>query len=173
MKKLTALFVVLFAVAFTSNIFAQNSATVADASASAKIITKITLANTTPLNFGTIAQTVAGGTVTLSAISDEASHSNSAANIQSSTETRAIFNVTGEVSSLYSISLPASNVTLTRTSGSETMTVNGFVTENSLTASQISAAGTDSFHVGAVLNVGANQVAGVYNGTYAVTVSYN
>lgn len=173
MKKLTALFVVVLAVAFSSNLFAQNTATVGNASASAKIITKITLANATPLNFGIIAQTTAGGTVTLNANSDVAVHSNTAAEIQSSTEARAIFNVAGEANALYSISLPSSSITLTRASGSETMTVNGFTTDNSTTGSQIEANGTDSFYVGAVLNVGANQVAGTYNGTYSVTVAYN
>ncbi len=33
--------------------------------------------------------------------------------------------------------------------------------------------GSDTFNVGATLNVGAAQVAGTYSGTFAVTVNYN
>ena len=33
--------------------------------------------------------------------------------------------------------------------------------------------GSDTFNVGATLNVGATQAAGTYSGTFAVTVNYN
>lgn len=172
MKKLTTLFAVLLFMTISANVMAQNTATVAEATASARIITKITLENSIPLNFGTIAQTVEGGTVTLSPLSDEATYSNIKSKINSSTETRASFDVTGEAGALFSIILPSSDVTLTRASGTETMTVGDFTTEASLTENTLTS-GESSFHVGATLNVIANQVPGNYSGSYAVTVNYN
>jgi hypothetical protein len=171
MKKLTSIFAVLFLMTLSVNVFAQNTATVSNANASAKIISKITLAQTTPLNFGTTAQTALGGTVTLTAASDVATYSNPDSKINSSTEARALFSVTGETGATYSIVLPTTDVTLTRASGTETMTINGFATEDATT--NTIEGGISSFHVGAVLNVGVNQVPGTYNGTYAVTVNYN
>lgn len=172
MKKLTTLFAVLLFMTISANVMAQNTASVGNATASATIITKITLANTTPLSFGTIAQTTEGGSVTLTSGSDVAVHSNSEANITSSTESRALFNVTGETGATYSIILPSSDVELTRVSGTEKMIVNTFTTDASLSSNTI-AAGVSSFHVGAKLTVDPNQLPGTYNGTYSVTVNYN
>lgn len=172
MKKLTSIFAVLFLMTLSVNVFAQNSATVSNANASAKIISKITLAQTTPLNFGTIAQTSAAGSVVITPSSDVADYTNySNGEIPSSTETRALFTVTGEIGATYSILLPTADVTLTRATGSETMTLSDFATVNA--ASNTLTNGTSTFNVGATLNIGANQVAGTYNGTYAVTVNYN
>ncbi len=38
---------------------------------------------------------------------------------------------------------------------------------------QLSGSGSDTFNVGATLNVGASQAAGTNSGTFAVTVNYN
>ena len=37
----------------------------------------------------------------------------------------------------------------------------------------LSGGGSDTFNVGATLNVGATQAAGTYSGTFDVTVNYN
>ena len=70
------------------------------------------------------------------------------------------------------ISLPKQAVTLTRVGGTETMlldtwNINGALTRN-LVAKQ-----TIQFKVGGPLHVNANQVEGVYLGTFDVTLNYN
>ena len=78
------------------------------------------------------------------------------------------FDVTGEPGQVYSITLPSS---ATLTSGANTMTVDTFTHDSGATPSLV--AGSDTFNVGATLNVGAAQAAGSYSGTFAVTVNYN
>ena len=70
------------------------------------------------------------------------------------------------------ITLPSSAVTLTRASGSETMTASTFTSTPSGTGTLSS--GTQNVTVGATLTVAAAQVAGVYSsGNFNVTVNYN
>lgn len=171
MKKLASIIAVVFAVVLSTSVFAQNTSTVA-ATSTAKVISKIEIAQVTPLNFGSIAQTAQGGTVTLSAASDVATYSNSSTVVGLSSESRGRFNVSGEANAVYSIVLPGT-ATLTKVSSTETMTISSFVTGNSLTASTLDGTGNDSFYVGAVLTVGELQAVGTYNGTYNVTVNYN
>ncbi len=168
MKNITTIIAALVLTTLSINTFAQNS-DAATANASARIITKITVAKDVDLNFGTIAQTVTGGNVILSASSNEATYTNPSSVILSSEETRAHFNVTGEADATYGITLPT-EVSITRAEGSETMTVTDFVTA-SLTGNTLTN-GNGAFYVGATLEVGANQVAGQYNGTFPVTVTY-
>ena len=78
------------------------------------------------------------------------------------------FSVTGEGSQTYAITLPSS---ATLTSGGNTMTVDTFTHDAG--GSPTLSGGSDSFNVGATLQVGGSQAAGVYSGTYAVTVNYN
>ncbi len=81
----------------------------------------------------------------------------------------ASFDVTGEKDSNYSITFPSS---ATLTSGANTMTMDTF-THDAGGTPQLSGSGSDTFNVGATLNVGATQAAGTYSGTFAVTVNYN
>jgi hypothetical protein len=75
-------------------------------------------------------------------------------------------------SSTYSILLP-STYTITRLTGSETMTINTFTSNPSGTSALT--AGTQTINVGATLNVAGSQVAGTYtNATgFLVNVNYN
>ena len=59
---------------------------------------------------------------------------------------------------------------MTLTSGGDTVTVDTFTDDTAGTGTL--AGGSDSFNVGATLNLGANQPAGNYTGTYTVTVEY-
>ena len=52
------------------------------------------------------------------------------------------------------------------------MTVDTF-TDDAGVNPKLPAGGSDTFNVGATLNVGATQAAGTYSGTFAVTVNYN
>jgi len=170
MKKLSILLslVAIFSIAsFTAK--AQVSAT---ATSSATIITPIAITKTSDLNFGnvavspTIAGTVvmtpagvrsAGGGVTLPAIIGTVSAPS--------------FTVTGVAGSTFSISLPPASITLT--SGVNLMTVGSF-TSTPISTGTLTA-GTQIVQVGATLNVGAAQAAGLYTNAagLAVTVNYN
>jgi len=75
------------------------------------------------------------------------------------------FTVTGELGSTYSLTIPASVNLLGP--GAE-MLVN--LNHNSSGSLSL---GADTFKIGGVLNVGANQSSGAYSATFVVTVNYN
>jgi hypothetical protein len=87
--------------------------------------------------------------------------------------------VSGDVGATYNVSVPSS-VNLTNGSG-QSMAVNTFTVSSDGDSNPLSrllhndgtGVGIDSFGVGAKLNVGANQPAGTYSGTYVVSVQYN
>ena len=158
---------VLFSLLVTGAAFAQvGSSATATASAFAKVITPITITKTADLNFGTIISGPAG-TVTVSPAGLETA---SGASIVSPNPnvSAAQFNVTGEPSTAYSISLPSS---ITISNGAQTMTVDNFTT-NPTPSGLLSGLGAQSLQVGARLSVLANQAVGSYSGTFSVTVAY-
>ena len=85
----------------------------------------------------------------------------------------ASFDVTGNDGYTYTITLPSTDYTITRVSGTETMTINTFTSDPSGTGTLTG--GTETVNVGATLNVNAGQVGGTYtNATgFDVTVNYN
>jgi spore coat protein U-like protein len=128
----------------------------------------ITLANVAGLNFGTILPYGSAGSVT---VGTTGSYSASNAYISNATGISAsAWAVTGIPGAPYAVTLPNS---VTITNGSETMTVNGFTRSGGTSQLNLDAAGNGTFTVGARLNVGANQPAGTYAGTFNVTVNYN
>ncbi len=144
-------------------------AATASATASATIVQAITVTQVANLNFASIAPSATGGNVTVDTADTRTACTGS--QFCSGTVTSASFSVAGAASYGYSITLPTAAVTLTRVSGTETMSVSTFAHNKGGTPA-LSAAGADTFKVGATLAVGANQVAGVYNGTFNVTVDY-
>jgi Domain of unknown function (DUF4402) len=167
MNKLLIIAIVL--IGFTVNSFAQATA---NATATATIISAITIAKVTDMNFGN-ASVSSVGTVLLATNGTRTVTGGVTLPSVAGTVSAASFNVTGQGTSTYSISLPVSAHTITRTSGAETMTVSGFVSSPSGTGTLV--AGAQTINVGAVLGVAAGQVAGVYtNATgFNVTVNYN
>jgi len=85
--------------------------------------------------------------------------------------TPATFTVGGEPNATYAITLP-DDVTVTLTGAGDPMAVTDFVSSPVGTGT-LSGGGLQTLYVGATLNVGAAQVAGVYTGTFDVTVTYN
>ena len=70
------------------------------------------------------------------------------------------------------LTLPATPATLTRSGGTETMSLSGF-NSNPNGAFQLDATtGAANFSVGGTLTVASAQVAGVYSGTFQVSVEY-
>ena len=128
----------------------------------------ITLANVAGLDFGKVLPYGSAGSVTVSA---SGSYSASNAFISDATTIQAsAWSVTGIPGAPFAITLPTS---VTINNGVENMTVTNFGRSGGLAQQYLDAAGNASFNVGARLNVGANQPAGIYSGTFNVTVNYN
>jgi spore coat protein U-like protein len=85
--------------------------------------------------------------------------------------TPAHFQIASSATALLIIHIPTAAVTLTRVSGTETMTVTNWTMDGA--AIQIMpTSGVLDIQVGGRLNVGANQKEGTYVGTLTVTVDY-
>jgi hypothetical protein len=170
MKNITKLFAIATIVlGFATTSFAQATAT---ASSSATIVAPITLTKTVDMNFGNVA-VIGAGTVTLSPGGLRALSGGVTLPVAAGTVTAATFTVGGEGNSTYSITLPTSDLTITRASGTETMIVNAFTSNPGGTGTL--SAGAQTINVGATLNVGAGQVPGLYTTAtgFNVTVNYN
>lgn len=148
---------------------AQTSAT-ATATVSATIISAISITKMQDMNFGTI--TAAGqGSVTLSPITNNRQTSGNVETNNGGTVSLATFVVSGNTGASFTISLPASPITISN--GESTMTVSDFVSSPPLTATLPD--GTQKVSVGATLHIGDNQPVGLYKSTtpFQVTVNYN
>lgn len=161
----TALFILVSA----TYSFAQASAT-ATASASAVIITPLTIVKNTDINFGNVAVGTTAGTVVLTPGGSRSTTGGVTLPAITGTFTAASFAVAGMGTSTYSITLPSAALTLT--SGSNTMTASVFKSTPSGTGALT--AGIQTLTVGATLNVGAAQPAGLYvSAGFPVTICYN
>ena len=153
--------------AFSTISFGQANNATGTAQAAANIVTPISITKNIDLNFGNIA--AAGTAFTVVLDESGARTSNGGTGTLPSvtgTVTAAEFTVSGLSGATYAVTLPSS---ITISAGTNNMTVDGFASNANFTLT----GGSDTFNVGATLNVGANQVAGAYNGTFNVTVNYN
>jgi hypothetical protein len=159
-------------IGFSNSSFAQATAT---ASASANIITPITIVKTVDLNFGNVAvSATVAGTAVLAPAGTRTTGGAGGVTLPATTGTvsAASFNVSGQASYTYAITLPT---TCTIADGSShTMTVNAF-TSLPATTGTLSSGGTQTLTVGATLNVSAAQASGAYTNSTGVpvTVNYN
>lgn len=170
MKKLVLLFAMVGAfLMLTTNVMAQATAS---ATGTATIVAPIAIAKTVDMNFGNVA-VIAAGTVVLAPAGTRTLTGGVTLPATAGTVTAASFNVTGEGVYTYAITLPSTDYTITKPVTLETMIVNTFTSTPSGTGALTS--GAQTLLVGATLNVGAAQVAGVYtNATgFDVTVNYN
>ena len=160
-------------IGFSANSFAQSTAY---ASTTAELITPISIAKTTDMHFGTVASSAALGTVVLDYENGRTATGGASLPAGSTLQKTAVFTVTGEGTSGFSIGIPASPITLTG-SVAGTMTVGSFLCESG--ASTTLSGGTKVLNVKAILTVPANTVAGTYSNALAnasalfVTVNYN
>ena len=83
----------------------------------------------------------------------------------------ALFTGAAKSNSVVNIKIPKQPITLTRVSGTETMTVSKFTLEG-LDKRQAAKNVSFDFRVGGTLNVNPNQVEGVYVGTFEVSIQY-
>lgn len=166
--KLFALAILLTAVSAKS--IAQSTAT---ASTTAELVTPISILKSEDMNFGLIAASATQGTVELGYTDGRTPTGGVSLLAGSSAQKTAVFTVTGEGTSGFSIAIPSSAITLTKSGGVATMTVDNFVAD--LGASSNLVAGSKEIKVKAILNVPANAIAGTYlnaSGLF-VTVNYN
>jgi hypothetical protein len=178
MKKFTMLLAAVILMAgITATVKAQS--TVTGTTAGAVIITPILLVQDAPLHFGVLSVlTGSGGTCVLSTANIRSATGGVNLSAQAPVSTNAAYHVTGQVSTTYALTLPAT-ITVTHTTiPANTMAIGTLVARflgagADAVTSTLSAGGTDSFTVGGTLTVSAAQVAGVYSGTFNVTVAYN
>ena len=165
MKKLI---IIIFLFGIFSAGHAQVSAT---ATATATIITPIAISKTIDMNFGNVAVGSVAGTVVLTPSGVRSKTGGVTLPIVTGTISAASFNVTGLGSYTYTITLPSTPLTIS--SGGNSMTVTAFTSTPSGTGTL--SGGSQTLNVGATLNVGVNQVAGLYTSAapFQVTVNYN
>jgi len=134
----------------------------ATADAKANILAQVSVdSDESALDFGTI---VTGTTASTVAVNAAGSVTCGSGLVCSGTTTAAGFDVSGTTGEVVDISVDSS---VTLTGPSDTMTASLSVSDSTLTL-----AGGDSFSVGGILNVGANQADGAYVGTFNVAVNY-
>lgn len=170
MKQILKFFTIaVVMIAFTANAFGQATAT-----ATATIVSPITIVRVNDMNFGNVVTSAATGTVVLTPASTRSTTGGaSILAAQPGTVTAASFTVGGTAGFTYSISLPAS-VSIDDAGPGVAMIVDNFTSTPTPTGT-IGAGGTETLSVGATLNVGASQVGGVYTSAapFTVTVNYN
>lgn len=161
-KTLTA---ALIMIAFSVNASAQANAT---AQASATIITPISIALNTDMNFGNVAVGATAGTVALATDGSRSITGGVTLPATTGTVSAAVFTVSGEDGFTYAITLPG---TITLTNGGNTMDVGTFTSNPSGTGTLTGA--SETLNVGATLSVSAGQASGTYTNTTDLTVSVN
>lgn len=171
MKTISKIFAAAIVLISANNAFGQSTA---QATATATIVTPISIQKDVNMSFGNIAvQTATGGTVVLSPAGTRTKTGGVTLPAVEGTVAAASFTVSGTANYTYAITLPSTAVKLTRQSGTEFMNATSFTCSPSATG-QLSSTGQQTLTVGATLTVAAAQAAGVYtSGNFDVTVNYN
>ena len=173
MKKTFLILAVIVLAGFTSNVMAQSVGTAAPTAAGAKIVTALTLTQISPLHFGTMTIPSTAATVQVDPLGVRSLVSGTIILLaQTPVATNAAYSVAGSAASTYAITLPSS-ITISNGIPANDMTVNGFTSTKTLNVGTLDGAGHDTFGVGATLNLANAQPAGVYAGTFNVTIAYN
>jgi len=170
MKKLLLSAIVILG--FSAATFAQSSAT---ATATTTLITPISIANSVPLNFGTIASSAAAGSITIASTAGGAvTKTGGVTQVAGSTTSSAKFTVTGELTSSISVGFPTSAILLTNQTDHTTTLSLAPSAPSALTNAHL-VAGTLDIYVGGVLSVPALTISGLYTNTtdLTLTVNYN
>jgi len=176
--------------AFTLATFSANparaQAVAATGTGTATVVAPLALVANQALNFGRVAPGTAAGTVLLNP--DTLACTTTGPIARTGVCQPAEFTGMGTRRMTLRIQIPTT-VTLTRVGGTQTMTVTGLTLDttpdlqflggngNGLGSGNrryqiVPTNGIFDFRVGGTLNVGANQLGGIYNGTFVVTVQY-
>jgi len=170
MKKFGILIIALAGFALSSN--AQNSS--ADATATAALITPLSISKNVDMDFGTLAAGNTTGTAVLNVSNTITTTTGSVKAITGSPKS-AKFTVTGEPNKVVAISYPSSSITLTKVSSTEQLTLGTFTNNIGAATQDLGAGGSFEIYLGATLTVPANSPAGTYDSdnNLTVTVNYN
>jgi hypothetical protein len=170
---------------FTNNITAQGTkAELTDASASAHLVKVMSLEQGDELDFGTILLVgTEAGTFTLNA--DGTTTAATGTHLIATGGHAAkvgTYTVGGTKNSTYAVSIPEAKIIVANGDGGTTvneMTIDDLNldftsnVEAGGVIGKLAADGTDSFKLGGTLNIIAEQNAGVYAGTFTISVDYN
>lgn len=148
--------------------------------AGVKILTALSIVEDLPMHFGTMGVLAGtGGTCVVTTAGVRSATAGVTLSALAPLFSLATYTVTGEPLYTYMITLPA-DITVTHTDLSTTMTIDNLLAKSTsgteshtATGTLVAVAGTESFTVGGTLTVAAAQLAGVYTGTFNVTVAYN
>ena len=171
MKNLIKISLILVAmVAYSATSFGQGATD--HVSTNAKIITPITITGDKALEFGDVAVNANAGTVVITTAGVASRTGGVSLPNSGATRSQATFDVTGENSQTYAITVVNSSVDIT--DGTNTMTVNNIVTDPTPTGT-LSGTGTQTINVGGTLNVAGGQAPGTYTNTtdLEIHVDYN
>ncbi|MCL6730960.1 DUF4402 domain-containing protein [Sphingomonas hankyongi] len=141
-----------------------------NAISTAAILHPINVIKRADLDFGYVGAGTGAGTVVIDPETDATTSTGGALLLGGTPHSAAFVGAAGS-SSVVNIKIPKQPVTLTRVGGTQTMTVSKFTLQGldkRFVAKQVAF----DFRVGATLNVGANQVEGLYTGSFDVTVQY-
>lgn len=147
----------------------------AQSTASATIVTPISIAVVDNMNFGNVNASGVAGSVALSTAGVRTPSGGVTLPATTGSVSAASFTVSGQANYTYAITLPTTlTITHSGGAGTGTMTVNTFVSDPATTGT-LDGTGNQTLNVGATLGVGMNQAAGTYTSgsTFNVTVAYN
>ena len=130
----------------------------------------LSVVKTDDLEFGTLVAAGTAGTATINPNTDARSVTGGTIGATGAVPSAAHFTAAGVAGAIALIALPGS-ITLTRISGTETMSVTG-ISSNGPTLRTFPGTPTIDVAVGGTLNVAASQVAGDYAGTFTVNILY-
>lgn len=142
--------------------------------ASTRVLTPLTVTNQSDMNFGRITPGTTQSLIRIRRGINTAVVRSGDARLAGGTVQRAEFTITADPLTSVQISLPR-NINLQNSAG-DTMRINTFRLNNGggrISSRTIDSSGNLSVFVSALLRVEPSQAAGVYNGSYEVTVEYN
>ena len=167
---------VLFSMGFGLTLRAQGLLL---SSSGAKIGTELSIVETAALHFGTMTRPTAAVNVVLTPLNIRTVAVPSAISLlsQAPLSCPATYTVYGSKNAHYLVTLPANN-TVVISNGSSQMNVDSFTIKSTnpgagSSTGKLNNQGTDTFRIGATLKLANMQPAGVYTGTFSITVAYN
>jgi len=169
MKKIIITIITIILLAFFSvSAIAQTENT----DTGAKILAAMTITESADMHFGTMTVPSTFAEVDL-AVGGTVSIANGTLNLlaQAPTSHAAAYNITGDANATYRITLPT-NGSVSLTDGFSQIQVKDFVCSYGGLITTLDGTGNSSFTVGATIQLGMSQPAGIYSGTFDVSVSY-
>ena len=148
----------------------------AESFVNAYILDALSIVETQALHFGTMTIPTSAATVVLTSAGFRSvglGTGNITLLAQTPIAKVAAYHVDGSIGATYVIHLPYST-TISNGTSANNMTVDNFTSSKGVTnIGTLNGAGSDSFTIGATLNLAGGQPAALYTGTFDVTVAYN